>query len=49
MEALLFADGTCWEAAPPPRGPRPTALELLHALVGIQVGGYKWVGERWVG
>ena len=39
MEQLLFADGTAWEAAPPPTAPRPAALELLHTLVAVQVCG----------
>ena len=38
MELLLFADGTVWEEAPPPQGPRPAALELIHALAAVQVG-----------
>lgn len=37
MDQLLFTDGTAWEAAPPPRGLRTAALELVHSLVAIQV------------
>ena len=36
MEQLLFMDGTLWEAAPPPTGLRPVALELVHTLVAVQ-------------
>ncbi len=38
MEQLLFVDGTSWEVAPPPISLRPAMLELVHALVAIQVG-----------
>lgn len=37
MEQVLFSDGTAWEVARPPTGLRPAALELLHALVAVQV------------
>ncbi|EFN50616.1 hypothetical protein CHLNCDRAFT_145188, partial [Chlorella variabilis] len=36
MEQLLFADGTAWEAAPPPVALRPAALDLVHAVVAVQ-------------
>ncbi len=36
MEQLLFTDGTLWEAAPPPTGLRPVALDLVHTLVAVQ-------------
>jgi hypothetical protein len=35
MEQLLFLDGTAWEAAAPPLGPRPAALDMLHAVAGV--------------
>lgn len=37
MEDFFFGDGTAWDSAPPPSGVRPVVLDLLHALVRVQV------------
>ncbi len=54
MEEFFFGDGSDWELAPPPCTLRPVVLDLLHALVQVQVrqlcplGGRGLLGgQRW--
>jgi Exocyst complex component Sec5 len=37
LEEYFFGDGTLWESALPPGGLRDAALELVHALVAVEV------------